>query len=353
MKNSYWRKFRVTMGRFHVDCRGAVIKACRKVGILSLLVGLGLFVYMVQKVGLGNLGTNLRTFGVWFLLIIGISGLRQLLRTWAWYFSIEAEARKISMLDLFNIKLIGDTITDLTFAGPFLGEPAKAMVASSRLPTADCLSSIVIENLIFSVSVVIFITTGFAAVLWHVAIPAEMKMAGLLAAVILILPALSAYLAILRRWLLLSFLADWARSRWPHWTHWPKTIEKIKQFEQSVYSFSSRHAGLFLFILCLELLTHLAGVAEAWLVLKVTLGKAHFLNCLLIESAYRMVNIFFAFVPLRLGVDESSMALALKVLGYGAGAGVTLAIIRKIRFFFWMGLGLLLMTRYTLKTKGR
>jgi hypothetical protein len=182
-----------------------------------------------------------------------------------------------------------------------------------------------------------------------VAIPPEMKMAGVLAAVILILPALLAYLAILRRWLLLSHITRWAQKRWPHWAHWTKTSEKVQQFEQSVYSFSGRHAGLFLFILCLELLTHLAGVAEAWVVLKVTLGKAQFLNCLLIESSYRMVNIFFAFVPLRLGVDESSMALTLKALGYGTGAGVTLAIIRKIKLFFWMGVGLLLMTRYTLK----
>jgi hypothetical protein len=106
------------------------------VGIFSLLAGLGLFVYMVRRVGLGNIGANIRMFGMWFLLIICISGLRQLLRTWAWYFSIEAQARKISMLDLFNIKLIGDTITDLTFAGPFLGEPAKALVASAHLPAS-------------------------------------------------------------------------------------------------------------------------------------------------------------------------------------------------------------------------
>jgi hypothetical protein len=269
----------------------------------------------------------------------------------SWYHSIEASQRRIGFGDLFKIRLIGETVTDLTLAGPFLGEPVKALIASSQLPTTQCIASIVIENLIFSISVVIFISTGMLVLLVQAAIPANLKIAGMMVSAMLIVPALLVYLAILRRWLLLSQLTAWLQRQWPQWERGQKIGEKVRQFEEAVYSFAGTHKGLFLYILLLELLTHLSGVAEAWLILQVTAGKAQWLSCLLIESSYRIVNVLFAFVPLRLGVDESGTALTLKALGYGAGMGVSLAIIRKIRIFFWMAVGLLLLARHTLRAR--
>ena len=46
------------------------------------------------------------------------------------------------------------------------------------------------------------------------------------------------------------------------------------------------------------------------------------------------------FVPALVGVDEAGTGALVKAAGFGFDHGVTLALIRKIRMFFWIGIGL-------------
>ena len=59
------------------------------------------------------------------------------------------------------------------------------------------------------------------------------------------------------------------------------------------------------------------------------------------ESVNRALNIAFVFVPAMVGVDELGTRELAKVLGFDGSFGVALAIIRKIRMFFWIGIGLI------------
>jgi hypothetical protein len=61
----------------------------------------------------------------------------------------------------------------------------------------------------------------------------------------------------------------------------------------------------------------------------------------LMESVNRALNIAFVFVPALVGVDELGTRELAKVLGFDGSFGVALAIIRKIRMFFWIGVGLI------------
>jgi hypothetical protein len=51
----------------------------------------------------------------------------------------------------------------------------------------------------------------------------------------------------------------------------------------------------------------------------------------------------FTFVPALVGVDEAGTGALVKAAGFDFDHGVTLALIRKIRMFFWIGIGLVLL----------
>jgi hypothetical protein len=310
-------------------------------GVVSLAGGVVIFLCLIHRTGLPVILAKLRLFGWYFLLIFLIAGFRHLLRTLAWRCSMAPEKPAISLSRLFSIRLIGETANDLTFVGPVLGEPVKVLAASRHLPATLTLSSIIVENLAFSLSVVLFLSAGMFALGLKRDIPLEVRMAGTIASGLLILPALLVYLAILRRWMLVSVLAGKFKNIFPSWDARGDFRGIIREFEERVYGFASTHPNVFPLILVLELLTHFCGVLEAWLILRVITGQPSLLSAFLIESSYRIVNIAFAFVPLRLGVDESGTALTLQALGWSMGIGVTLALIRKIRIFSWMAVGLL------------
>jgi hypothetical protein len=66
-----------------------------------------------------------------------------------------------------------------------------------------------------------------------------------------------------------------------------------------------------------------------------------FATAFLMESINRAINIAFVFVPALVGVDELGTRELTMLLGFDGSFGVTLAIVRKIRMFFWIGVGLL------------
>ena len=92
-----------------------------------------------------------------------------------------------------------------------------------------------------------------------------------------------------------------------------------------------------------DVLFHAAAVFEAYLTLEWLLGDASptFAEAIMFESLNRVVTVAFKFVPLRVGVDEAISGAFAPVLGLAAASGVSLAVIRKVRSLFWMGLGLL------------
>jgi len=328
-----------------------LLKNYKKIGLLSLLAGVALFIYLVIKTGSSTILSEIRLFKANFLLLLLTSGIRQCFRTVAWNRCIEQDHRNLSFLDLFQIRLAAETITGLTFAGPFLGETAKAYVVAKRMPLAYGLSSIVIENLIYSLSVVFFIVGGVLLLLLRFAVPEPMRIATVLVGLAVLLPMLAAFVIIRRKWMVLGKLLDRLKQKRVKWRFIKRQEQRIRLFEENVVSFYGRHRRIFFWVLLLEVLSCSTGVIEAYIIMDVIAGRGSLSAAFIIESVYRAVNVIFAFVPLRVGVDEGGAALALNALGYSVAEGVSLAIIRKIRTLLWMGVGLLIIFRYTLADK--
>lgn len=327
------------------------LKKYQKIGLLGLLIGLALFIYLIHKTGVATIVASVRLLGAGFLLLLLTSGARHFLRTVAWYHSIEKDHRRFRFLELFNIRLAGETVTDLTLAGPFLGETAKAFLVSRRISAPHALSSIVIENLLYSLSVALFILSGVLIFLANFAVPEQIRIASLLVALAILLPVVAVYLIIRQRWMLLSRLFDHLREKKIRWSFLERQEGKIREFEENIYDFYSKHRSLFFCVLLLELLASFTGVIEAYIILDATTTHTSLLAAFLIEVVNRLINVIFAFVPLRVGVEEGGAALTLRALGYSVGEGVSLAIIRKIRTLFWIAFGLLIFARYSLAHK--
>lgn len=326
-------------------------KAYQAISFLGLVAGLVLFVYLVQRTGLGVVLSSIRLMGASFLLLLLISAARHYLRTAAWYHAIEPQARDIHFLELFQVRLVGEAVTDLTFAGPFLGETVKALVVSRRLTLTHTLSSLFIENLLYSVSAALFILTGLFLFLANFTMAKQMQVAIWIAGIAVVLVVTGAYVMIGHRWLPVGKLLDFTRTRDFRWPRLERGEGKVRAFEENVYGFFGQRRGLFLYIFLLELLTNFTGVIEAWLILRVTTGQGSLLAAFLIESVNRVVNTVFAFVPLRVGVEEGGAAITLRALGYSLADGVSLAIIRKIRTFFWVAVGLGILARISIERR--
>jgi hypothetical protein len=84
-------------------------------------------------------------------------------------------------------------------------------------------------------------------------------------------------------------------------------------------------------VLTLDAAAQLVTLAEAAAVLWASGTQFSILQILAIESAGRMVKILSAWIPARIGADESGAAASFALLGLAPGTGLTLAVARRVR----------------------
>ena len=132
---------------------------------LAFLLGLGLLIYVINRVGVQPLFDALLRIGFGFFVIVGLSGLRHVLRTIAMRSAVPAEHRRLTFRQAFAARLGGEAISFLTFTGPLLGEATKVALLRKRVPLTYGVPALVVDNLLYNLSVVFFILSGAVVML--------------------------------------------------------------------------------------------------------------------------------------------------------------------------------------------
>ena len=320
--------------------------ALKALQIISLVAGLALFAYLIKQTGLETLAQYLKMMGWGFAFIIALSALRNLARAASWYYSIEPSRRNVGYWSLMNVMLAGEAIKFLTATGPLLGEPAKAAMVRREVPLVEGFSSIVVENMIYNLTVFLVMLTGLPALAWLIEVPDSLKLAAYIFTAIIILTVVLTWLAIRGRWFLLArMMEQLSRDRSG------KIVERVREVEENIYSFYETRRAAFFLIFAINIIAHLINVVEVYVILSLMGLPATFVSGFVVEAVTKVINGAFFFVPTRAGVYESGNALVLDALGMSAGAGVALAVIRKLRAFVWIGYGLVAIAIITLKDK--
>jgi putative ABC transport system permease protein len=321
---------------------------------IAFLLGFGILVYVINLVGLQLIFDALSRIGVFgFLILLAISGSRHVLRTIAMSAAVPKEHRRFSFVQAFAVRLGGEAISFLTFTGPLLGEATKVALLRKRVPLTYGVPALVVDNLLYNLSVVFFVLSGACVMLFTYNLPPLIYYSLIGIAVVAALGIAAAALAAKRRLMLLTWILDqMARLRLS-----PKVILKRRQhiyhLESKVYDFYKHHPGVFFGMFGCDLLAHVSGAVEVYVTLRMLGYVPHVGQAYIIEFLTKVINFIFAFVPGTIGVYEGSTGVVLKTLGFTTAIGVTLGLVRKAGTVFWTSIGLFILTWRTLPNAWR
>lgn len=310
--------------------------------IVTTVIGLVLLVVLVRRAGAGAVLAGAQQVGWGFVAIVAISGARILVRAAAWRLCLDpADMRTLSLARAFGAGLCAEAIGSLTPLGLLASEPAKAAWARDAVPFSRAMSAVAVENVLYSISVAIVIALGTVALLLSFNLPQGVRHASELSLLLVALAfaiLVAAFWLTARRRAVFSSLADHVTAG--------RLATGLRHFEMRAQEAVHLSRGRLAPIALLEGLFHVGGIAEAYVTVWLLTGDPPtVLAAFVLETANRIVNVVFRFVPLRMGVDEAGSALMTNVLGLGATAGVTLAIVRKARVLFWSAAGIGLIIR--------
>jgi hypothetical protein len=303
----------------------------RAIAIASAFAGGLLFAYTLHAAGLATVIGQIRRIGAGFIVVLLLSGIRMAVRSQAWALCVE-RLERFTFRDALAAFITGDAVGNLTPLGPLASESTKAALSRRTLSATDAVSSVVLENIFYSISVAVMVGVGTLAFLLAFR-PTEGPL------LVTIAISLMALIAIIMVWWLLRTQPRVLSRFLQH--------DAVRNAEDAIFRFASAHRDRLWRILTLEFAFHAAAVLEIYVLLWLLMGPSGrtLLFALILETVERVITIAFKFVPLRMGVDQAGSGLAASMIGIGAAAGVTLATVRTARNLCWAAVGLALLLK--------
>jgi putative ABC transport system permease protein len=263
--------------------------------------------------------------------------------------AVPAEHRSFNFRQAFAARLGGEAISFLTFTGPLLGEATKVALLRKRVPLTYGVPALVVDNLLYNLSVVFFVLSGACVMLLTYPLPPQVYVVLVGIAVVAALGIVVVAIAAKRRVMVMTWLID----RLAQLRLSPKVILKrrdhIYHIESKVYDFYKHHPGAFFVMILCNLLAHASSVVEVYLALKMLGFQPQWAQAYIIESLTKVINFAFSFVPGTIGVYEGGTEVILqKGLGFTPAAGLALALVRKAAIVSWTTVGLFVLTWRTL-----
>ncbi|MBI3262105.1 MAG: flippase-like domain-containing protein [Acidobacteria bacterium] len=305
---------------------------------LTTVLGVGLFARSVQAVGADGIRDGLTRVGWGFVVILLLSGAREVARTLAWMRSVEGPTR-LGFAQAFRARLGGEALSTLLPMGMLVGEPAKATQVGPRIPFARAFAGLAVEFAFYTASLVPVMIAGgltFMAV-------AHLRIATRSALVTVLTVTAVASVAVVRvkrraaRQPRPSADISSARRK----SIFAQGIARVRQVGDLVLGFRTRHPRHVAPIVAYEVAFHLLSIAEVYVTLWLVSPAAPTLaSAVVLETVGRVITVAFQALPMRVGVDEAAAALFAGRLNLGSATGITLALVRKLRLLFWSAIGL-------------
>lgn len=310
---------------------------------IAFLAGAIVLVYLIcVVVGVETIVAALTRVGFGFFIVVAANGARHVLRTISMRLAVAPEYRRFTFLQAFAARLGGESMGFLTFAGPLLGEATKVALLRKRVPLVHGVPALVVDNLLYNLSVALVIFGGAVLMLFAYPVPPVAREVLILIAAVAFIGLIAAAMATRKRVTLLTNIIDRLARRGFRPKFLRSRRHHIYRVELTVYGFYKRRRAAFFSMMALDLASHVTSVFEVYITLKMLgfiprLGAAY-----IIESLTKVINFAFAFVPGTIGVYEAGNGIILRTLGYTTAIGVALAIVRKAAIIFWTVIGLLI-----------
>ena len=281
---------------------------------------------------------GIRRIGWGLVPILALGGARFLLRAESWRLCMPPGIR-MPFGRAFSAFLAGDAIGNVTPLGPVASEPSKVFLVRHRLATAEAVSSLAIDNIVYAASVMTMTAIGAIVVLATVDLPFALRDAALFTLAALVAAAIAG-LRLMRGF--------WTGERGDR----PKWRERLASLRESVVRFSEGHPARLARVYALHMGFHALTVVETYLALRWLIGDADatVAQAVAFAALNRVVQVAFKFVPFLVGVDEASSGAFAPLMAVDLGSAVTLPVVRKIRVLFWTGAGLLLTAAHPART---
>lgn len=322
---------------------------------LLLLVGFLTLGLIVWHIGPGNIYEAATRLGPVALCVILIPSLvMYAIEAYGWKITLGPAGQAVSFLRVFAVRTAGEVVNMTTPTAYVGGEPLKAyLLQKSGVPMVEGLASVVIAKTTMTIAQVLFILLGIALGFWILGAQGssgQVVAAGLLSIGLLAFGTM-AFVFVQRRGLF-TWILETLRKLGIRIGFLEAREDKLRELDQTILNFYTRHQAAFYMSTGLYFLGWLAEALEVFVIIYYLGGPADLWSAVSIGALSVFIKGGTFFIPGSLGAQDGGNLLLLQAFGYSDVTGITFALLRRFRELVWIGIGLLCLTVLGRKVPG-
>lgn len=308
---------------------------------LLTVLGVGVFIYFIYRMGWQNILDNIAKFGIWFGVILVVQMVWVLLQAASWSIIQNSLFRRAGFWFFVRIKIISDTMNTVLPTANLGGDSMRAFLIKSRIPLKEGVPGILVDKTVESIGGVLFMAWGILITILFFPIPRALLIPAIICLFVLLVAIA----------LLVVFQVKGFYRTAMQFFGWIKGVRHFLENKKEVIGILDENMrGLYLkghvnipLSIGLHFVARLVGVLEVVIVLRVLGQPVDFLGAWFISAAVTIANTILFIVPGHWGVQEGMYVLVLKTMYFSGSMGLSLAVIRRIRRIFLLGVGLILL----------
>ncbi|MFA3782872.1 lysylphosphatidylglycerol synthase transmembrane domain-containing protein [Melioribacteraceae bacterium 4301-Me] len=314
----------------------------KKFRLILLLVGIGIFTYLVIDFGVENIIVNLHKTGWYFIPVITIWAFVYLFNSFAWKLII-GNNNNIPFHKIISITISGFALNYITPSIAVGGEPYRIAELKNLIGTSRAVSVTLLYTMIHILSSFLF---WMIIILLALASLALSPITKIILISVLLLFSIVVYLIIMRHkkgivnsLLNVTLKIPFVKKLTAPLSSKVTSIQKVDYYITELYLNRRRK---FYQALSWEILARIIGSLENLFILKAIGIDITFPEALYISAVSTFIINLFFFMPMELGSREGGLALVLGTIKISSALGIYVGLVNRIRELFWILIGLIL-----------
>lgn len=305
---------------------------------IVLALGVAVFVFLLQRVGLETLWRDAAKLGWGIVAIVAIEGLGDLLRTAAWQRCFHSEHRP-GMLRLWWPNLAGAAVNYVTPTATIGGEVVRGTLSPRGIPATEVTSSLAINRLTLSVADAAIAVAGAGVVLARLPMGLAGR-AGVLTGIGLLLLGTGIFLWLQRTGRMASLVGR--RSALAR-VLGPERAERVRHISEEIdgrmATVHRDELGALLRSTALQLAARAVGAVQLWMFLAWMGAPSDVATVLTVFLVARAVEAVAFFVPASLGAQEGGFMLGISLAGLEPSLGLLFSLALRVEQLTWTAIG--------------
>lgn len=315
----------------------------KKIKIILSLLGIGLFINLIIKIGLRTIFDTVRNISPgYFLILLLIRFVFWYIRTINWKIIMERCEINLPFWRIFMARVSGFAVNYLTPSANIGGEAARVMLVNNK-SSKNALASVILDKTIELVATIFFVMGAVAIAIYKIPMPMAQKYiyAGfVLFSVVSMVFILRKQHQGLLKWIILKLEKLKISFKFIR-----NNMDKIKEVDRNISGFYKNSRRSFYIVLFFYSVQLFVWTSEIYFTLQfLGMSDITFLNSFLIV-ALGSIAFLMPVLPGGIGVYELTYLAIFKLLGLSTTVCMALVITRRVIALIWAGAGLIFLAK--------